>query len=143
MDGKKEIVVVDDNHSNNLLLKEFLDYHFNILPFQSPFKALSYIDNNQPDIIISDLMMPELSGFEFLKKIRSIIPGSVFIFLTAHDNKDYQNEAFNLGADGYLLKPVDFNALSDTINELLMTAKTNNPWKQKEQQQTDPTSPLN
>ena len=123
MAGKKEIVIVDDNHVNNLLLKEFLGHHFNILPFQNPFKALSYINNNQPGIIISDLMMPELSGFEFLKKTRSMVPDGVFIFLTAHDNKEYQNEAFNLGADGYLIKPVNFKVLSDTINELLMTAK--------------------
>tara|TARA_R110000787_G_scaffold138645_1_gene252312 strand:+ start:397 stop:1143 length:747 start_codon:yes stop_codon:yes gene_type:complete len=83
--------------------------------FQSPEKAVVYINENQPDILFLDIEMPVLSGFDVLAQIEN--PNFEIIFVTAYN--DYAIEAFQHAAIGYVLKPIDSLELETAINNAL------------------------
>ncbi|TFG01177.1 MAG: response regulator [Promethearchaeota archaeon] len=107
------IVVVDDNLQFLTYMKVLLEnYDYKVETFRSAVNALSYIENQDyhsiPDLIISDIRMPELSGYEFFKNLSSNpklnrIP---FIFLSGLSSKDDIRLGKYLGADDYITKPV-------------------------------------
>ncbi len=80
--------------------------------FHQPEKAISYINQNPPDILFSDIEMPVLSGFDVLTQIEN--PDFEIIFVTAYNN--YAIQAFQHSAIGYILKPIDTADLKKVIN---------------------------
>jgi len=72
----------------------------------------------QPDIVISDIKMPKMSGIDMVKKIKETDPDQAIIFTTAHSDSTFFLEAIELQVDGYLLKPVDLKQLHRKINKI-------------------------
>ncbi|NPA55910.1 MAG: response regulator [Epsilonproteobacteria bacterium] len=73
---------------------------------------------NDIDIVITDIRMPQISGIEMVKQIKAKNPFVFVIFVTVLDDMKYLKEAINLGVEGYISKPVEFNKLIDKLNQL-------------------------
>lgn len=71
----------------------------------------------KPDIIVSDISMPKLSGIEAARRIRVSLPGIKFVFLTMHANSSYRREALSVGAAGYVLKSSAREELTKTVRD--------------------------
>lgn len=82
-------------------------------------EAMHIFENDSPDLVITDIMMPYTSGLEFLNIIRNNSNKIPVIVLSAVDEENTVLEAFNLGADDFLTKPVKPGELSLRVNRLL------------------------
>jgi len=102
-----KIMVIDDDVKLSDLIKDFLEPHkFRVVCFNNPINALNKIKSQKPDLIILDITMPEMDGFQVLTKIRedSKIP---VIMLTARGEVSDKIVGLELGADDYLAKPFE------------------------------------
>lgn len=120
---KATVLVVDDNRELRDLLKETLSSYFNVHVKSNGKDAYEWVMENRPDIIISDVMMPEMNGFEFTRLIKQDeslchIP---IVLLTAKDSKEHYEEGITAGADDYIVKPFEIGMLSKKINNILLT----------------------
>jgi len=84
-----------------------------VATFIDPYKALSYLEHNTPDLIFLDIQMPEISGMQIAKSIKG---KTMIIFTTAHSQ--YAINGFNLNAVDYLLKPFGFKRFSEAIEKV-------------------------
>jgi two-component system LytT family response regulator len=112
------VVVVDDEEPARMLLREFLAAHKDIeiiAECANGFEAVKAVADRRPDLMLLDVQMPKLDGFEVLELVGS---GITIIFVTAYDN--YAIRAFDVHAVDYLLKP--FSA--ERFNEALDRART-------------------
>ena len=102
-----KIMVIDDDVKLSNLIKDFLEpYKYHIVCFNNPIVALEKIKPAKPDLIILDIMMPEMDGFQVLKKIRESLQTPV-IMLTARGEVSDRIVGLELGADDYLPKPFE------------------------------------
>ena len=114
----KTILLIDDDIRVSSLLKRFLyEAKYNVLEANSGSKGIETAKQSKPDIILCDIMMPEMDGYTVLKHIRAdadtkAIP---FIFLTAKDGTSDFLTGISKGADGYLAKPISREDLIETI----------------------------
>lgn len=116
---KKKILVVDDDEKINQLLSEYLlKFNYVVTSALTPSEGFKIIQSTPPDIIILDIMMPEMDGFEFCKKLRvnSDIP---VIMLTARGDVTDKIVGLELGADDYLSKPFEPRELVARIQSVL------------------------
>jgi CheY-like chemotaxis protein len=130
------ILIVDDNKNNlfslNILIKEYIGA--NVLLAESGYAALGILLEQQVDLIILDVQMPEMDGFETAKAIRSRkknrhIP---IVFLTAaYKSEEFQQQGFELGAADYLTKPIDTPQLITRIHSYLRFIKQDRQHKQE------------
>jgi CheY-like chemotaxis protein len=124
---KSRILIVDDMPDNTLILMSYLSSQgYDIVTAQNGTEALALLASNLPDLIISDIMMPKMGGFEFVEKLRRnytavYIP---IIFLSGKGKGMAEQMAFDLGADGFLEKPVSFTVLKATVEAALAKGKT-------------------
>ena len=81
--------------------------------------ALALIEEHQPHVVISDIHMPFLNGLDMLRKVKEISPNTEIIFLTGYEDFTYAQQAVQLKAFDYLLKPVDSTLLLDKVKEAL------------------------
>ena len=79
--------------------------------------ALNLINEDEPDVMILDLKMPDIDGLEVLRKVKQTRPEIEVIILTGHGNEADRKLCMELGAFAYLQKPLDINVLSDTIQK--------------------------
>lgn len=102
-----KILIVDDDRVNLLLAKKFLSEDYEVITFTSPRDALGYLQLSVPDIILLDLQMPEIDGFEFIKKIRNMpyLSQIPVIFLTGDRSERTEEQCFKVGGADYISKP--------------------------------------
>lgn len=115
----KTLLIVEDEFRIRLLLKDyFIREDFNILEASNGKEAIEMFSKNKVDLVILDIMMPELDGFEVCKIIReaSSIP---IIMLTAREEEDDKLLGYNLGADDYITKPFSPKVLVAKVKALL------------------------
>lgn len=124
---KSTILIVEDHIDVRNVLVELLGLNdFNTLPAKDGKEALELISEESPDLIITDIMMPNLNGFELAKKIRSQtetqhIP---IIFLTAKTSEEDKIRGLELGAIDYITKPFNNRELILKISNLLNTRQS-------------------
>ena len=120
-DKKKSILIVEDSEDVRIYISELLKDSYTIILSENGQKGLESAFDNLPDIIISDVMMPEMDGIEFCKKIKSDWRTSHIpvILLTAKASSENKIEGLETGADDYLTKPFSFRELSVRIKNLL------------------------
>jgi len=115
-----KILLIEDDMQMQELLKDYLqNYDFEVFAYEDPIKALESFDkSNQYDLIVLDLMMPKLDGFEVSKRIRktSEIP---ILISSARDAIGDKELAFEVGADDYLAKPYEPKELIIRISSIL------------------------
>ena len=115
----ENILIIDDDTQLTELLIEFLSsYKFNIVAKHTPEKGLEYLEKKSADVIILDIMLPGMDGFQVLRKIRenSAIP---VIMLTARGEVTDRIVGLELGADDYLPKPFEPRELLARIQSIL------------------------
>ncbi|MFH0760950.1 MAG: two-component regulator propeller domain-containing protein [Bacteroidota bacterium] len=117
----KTILLVEDNKEFRIYLKDSLQEKYSILEAENGRAALELLVTKQPDLIVSDVMMPEMDGLEFCHEIKtnssfSHIP---IILLTAKATQDDEIEGLRQGADEYIIKPFSFEILESRIEYLL------------------------
>jgi len=87
-------------------------------------EALAMLRDNEPDVVILDVMMPGLSGLEVLKQIKVTHPQSQVILLTGHGSTKEGIEGMRLGAFDYLIKPVDIEEMLEKMSQAVKAAGT-------------------
>jgi putative two-component system response regulator len=122
----KTILVVDDSTTNLAIAEEALTDHFNVLTFSSAEKMFPALQKITPDLILMDIEMPGMTGFEAMMQLKandsySKIP---VVFLTALN--DAANKAFGieLGAAGFITKPFSADELLNQIKPLVGFTET-------------------
>jgi len=115
------IVIVDDDATIQSILLAYLQDNYQIAPFDNANLAIDFLLQNHVDLVISDINMPDIDGFGFRNALSKYsntdtIP---FIFLTAEETIDSQDQAAELGVDDYLVKPVKKNQLLAVIKRVL------------------------
>lgn len=127
MDKNKKILLVEDDESLGYLLTEYLTMKdFDIVWKKSGIDALEKLQTDYFDLIIIDVMMPEMDGFTLAKKIKQQFTETPFIFLTARSLKIDVLKGFSIGAVDYLKKPIDEEELVVRLNTLLDTLTVKN-----------------
>jgi len=104
---KKTIFVVDDNRSNLVIANDALQGYYKVITFDSGARLLSVLEKLIPDLILLDVQMPEMNGYEVLEKIKSDsrFENIPVIFLTALDSAVTEVKGLSLGAVDYIIKP--------------------------------------
>lgn len=119
-----KILVLEDDKDLNRTVCSFLN--------QSGYEAVGCLNANEAydtmygntfDLIVSDIMMPEIDGFEFAKAVRSLNENIPILFMTARDDFASKQKGFQLGIDDYMVKPIDLDELFLRIGALLRRAK--------------------
>lgn len=121
------IIVCEDDRSLNKLISTVLsnDGHTVISVFDGK-GAISAFDNTHIDMVVSDIMMPEMDGYELLETLRSVNNNIPFLFVTAKGAIGDKSRAFNLGVDDYMVKPIDIKELVLRVNALLRRSRIAN-----------------
>ena len=110
------LLVIDDSPGSVELLSNGLSQPgLEILTASHPEEGLNLFRNRRPQIVITDLMMPDLSGMEVLERIVEIDPATDVILMTAHYSTESAVEAVKKGASDYLNKPVSIGPLRERI----------------------------
>ena len=119
---KKSVLVVDDEAINISLLAQILKGIYKVKVAKDGEKALKIAATTPPpDLILLDVMMPGIDGFEVCRRLKAG-PGTAnipVVFVTGKNDEAEQAKGMALGAAGYLHKPVDAAAVTDTLRELL------------------------
>jgi len=119
------ILLVDDEQANLELFSAILeDEGYHVLTATNVANALMLLETNKPDLIISDIYMPDTGGFEFYEKVQGMpeLRSVPFIFLSALADRAHVREGKELGADDYLTKPIDIDELVTTVRGKLKRA---------------------
>ena len=113
------ILILDDDKELTSLLSEFLGEHkFKTTVFHAPSEVFKYLEHNKPALLLLDIMLPEMDGFQVLRKIRETLDLPV-IMLTAKGEVSDKVVGLELGADDYLAKPFEPLELLARIQSLL------------------------
>lgn len=122
--SKKKALVVDDESIIRLSLKRFLeDEGLYALTASTGIDALKKIEENQPDIVILDIQLPDTNGLSLLQTIKEMNPSITVIMITGHADVKGAVEAMKIGALDYLEKPIDFENLKNTLSRLSLKFK--------------------
>lgn len=123
----KNILVVDDDLNLNQIVCTFLnDNGYSTQGCLSPFKAYTLMENMSFDAIITDIMMPDIDGFEFAKTVRSSDKTIPILFVSARDDLDPKYKGFCSGLEDYMVKPIQMDELIRRIEALLYRAQAEN-----------------
>ncbi|MBQ8206997.1 MAG: response regulator transcription factor [Bacilli bacterium] len=121
-----KIIVVEDDVKLNNLIKTILEKNSYIVDSAyNPNEAFLKMEKSSYNLIISDIMMPEMDGFEFAKIIRDINKEIPILFITAKDGFEDKRLSYEIGVDDYMVKPIDINELVLRVGALLRRAKIN------------------
>lgn len=125
-----KILVVEDNKNLRKLMVTYLkDNNYETLEAEDGQAALEVIDNNHVDLIICDIMMPNMDGYELSKELRNASYMLPILMVTAKDSIDDKREGFLSGVDDYMVKPVDMDEMILRVGVLLRRANVVNQRK--------------
>lgn len=118
----KILVVEDDKAMNALVCSYLTDNGYSYKACYNGKEALAAMDEDKYDMIISDVMMPEMDGFAFATKVRETDKDIPILFMTALDDKPSKQLGYKIGIDDYVVKPFDCDLLMLRIGALLRRA---------------------
>jgi len=111
-----KLLIIDDSTVNNIILQNLLeDMGYEVSSALNAKDAFEIIKEFSPDLILLDLMMPEISGFDLLRRFRKEKINIPVVIVSAFSGDEYIKKAKELGARDYLLKPVDKENLASCI----------------------------
>lgn len=119
---KKTILVIDDEMSIRMLLENFLSKTYTVITQNDGQEGLNYLEEgNMPDLIVADIQMPNLDGYEFLKNVRAsgFFKNIPMIMLSGIESSIERVKCLKLGADDYLVKPFNPEELAIRIENLI------------------------
>jgi DNA-binding response OmpR family regulator len=131
MDIRKKIMIVDDNNTSLQIGKELLRDSYDVFPLPSAGKMFEALKKIKPDLILLDIKMPDMDGFEIIKILKAddAHANTPVIFLTASHLTTDAVEGFRLGAADYLTKPIRNPALIECVEKHLRAAEESDDGK--------------
>lgn len=117
----KKLLVIDDDLSIRLTLENFLSKDYEVICKKDGIEALEWLEGNQPHLIICDIQMPNMNGYECLDKIRKrgYTRHTPVIMLSATDQSKERIRCYRLGAQDYLIKPFNPEELEELVKKNL------------------------
>lgn len=115
----KILVVEDEKDLNKIITKYLKKSNYSVDSAYNGEEALDYINVGEYDVIILDIMMPKMNGYDFIKRIRRDKNNVAVLMLTAKDSLEDKVKGLDLGADDYLVKPFEFDELLARIRAML------------------------
>jgi response regulator RpfG family c-di-GMP phosphodiesterase len=123
---RRSILLVDDEQDIVNSVKRWLQTGgFKVYGFTNPLQALEYFQNNSGDIdlVLSDIRMQKMNGYELVKRIKAIRPETRVVFMTALEfNEDMSKILPPIKIDGFMLKPGSLENLVNTIESIFLTS---------------------
>lgn len=116
-------VVEDDLDLNRFVSSSLRGAGYDVLSCFDGLEALEKMDGEKCDLLLTDIMMPRMNGFELAESVRSTDKTMPIIFMTAKDDKPSKMLGYNIGIDEYVTKPFDMDVLLMTIKAILRRAK--------------------
>ena len=123
------LVVEDDSKLNQIVCTYLNDSGYTAKGCLNPREAYDLMYNNPYDLIISDIMMPEIDGFQFAETVREINKTIPILFMTARDDMSSKQKGFEAGIDDYMVKPINMDELVLRVGALLRRANIANEKK--------------
>lgn len=117
------ITIVDDIQDNLNIYKDLLSSEFDLELIQNPIELLSFLNSSKTDMVVLDLHMPDINGFDLFAKVRQIYPQIPTIFLTGDPSEDALIKGLDLGAQDFIVKPVSINELIARIKNKVEAKK--------------------
>lgn len=117
-DHKGTILVVDDDVAMRTILTSVLSKDFLVVAKENGLEAMIWLsEGNLPDVILSDIMMPYINGYDFIRNLRQsgIYATIPVVVLSGHDTEDTEERSLSVGADAYLSKPFDPRIVLDYV----------------------------
>jgi len=106
-----KVVLIEDDQTLNRTLKRVIEKKYPVSAFTSPLSAVEYLNENYADVVVSDIRMPDLSGFQILEQIKTARPETYVLLMTGQSSIDESVKAIKAGAYDYIPKPVDTELL--------------------------------
>ncbi len=127
---KKKILVIDDELTMTTLLEFFLSKKYDVMAVNSAEEAEVWLEKNLPDLIISDIQMGEVDGFELLQRIRlrGYTKHTPIIMLSGRSESKEGVKSYKLGAQDYLTKPFNPEELEEVVKKNLYPIHYTNNW---------------
>ncbi len=120
-----KILLVEDEKAVRMLTKVKLRDKYEIIEATDGEDALEKLEQTHIDLMIVDIMMPRMDGFEFVQELRDMGDATPVIMLTAMDSFAHKKKGYNLGIDEYLTKPINYEELTWHIEAILRRSKIN------------------
>lgn len=115
-----QLLLVEDNDTLGFALKEYLDFKgYQVTLATDGLRGLTLFEKHRFDLCILDIMLPAMDGFSLAAEMRRLEPGTPFLFLTARSLRTDKLKGFSIGADDYLVKPIDEEELVARIQVIL------------------------
>ncbi|MGE7603952.1 response regulator [Peribacillus sp. NPDC097675] len=115
---KTSIIIIDDHQLFREGVKRILDFESSfdvVAEGDDGSEAMDLVEEHKPDVVIMDINMPNMNGVEATKMLVQRYPDTKVIILSIHDDENYVQHALKTGAQGYLLKEMDADALIDAV----------------------------
>jgi len=128
---KTILCIEDDRETAALIAEELVEQGFAVDVAHNGQEGLAAILRQPPDLVLCDISLPFMSGFDVLERLTEIAPGfgyMPFVFLTALTDRENELKGRQLGADDFVRKPVDFDVLVAIVNMRLARALRNDTW---------------
>ena len=132
--GKKILCIEDDLETASLIAEEFEEREYEMALAHDGQAGFAAVLKLQPDIVLCDVNIPIMNGFEVLDRLTALTPrfaSMPFIFLTALGDRDNELKGRRLGADDYVVKPVDFEILDTIIRGRLAKVARTEIWSRQ------------
>lgn len=116
------LVVEDDENLNKIICSYLTQNNYRVKGCRNPIEAYKILDAEKFNLIISDIMMPKINGFDFAQEIRKDYPALPILFVTALDDIVSKRKGFNAGVDDYMVKPIIMDEMVLRVGALLRRA---------------------
>lgn len=122
-----QILIVDDNDSIKNLMKTYLLRDgYKVLTASDGLEALEVLDKEHVDLMVADIMMPNMDGYTLTKDLRDSNYNFPILMVTAKESFEDKKKGFQVGTDDYMVKPIDFDEMLLRVSALLRRAKITN-----------------
>lgn len=123
------VLIIEDDTSTRLVTKLHLQNEYQIIEAANGLEALKILEQKHVDLIVADVMMPHMDGYEFVRQLRTVDKATPVLLLTAKKEWQDKKNGFALGIDDYMTKPVHYEELLWRVRALLRRAQINNEKK--------------
>lgn len=127
----KILVVEDDKNLRKLIVTCLEKASYTVFETHNGEEALDLMDKEYVDLIVTDIMMPEMDGYELIKSLREANYNTPILIITAKEDIEDKKQGFNLGADDYMVKPINIDELILRVKSLLRRSNQANERKIK------------
>ncbi len=124
------LLVEDDDDSRDVLVEQFVADGYHVAAVADGSEALHFVRNGleagleayRPDVLVSDIRMPGISGLELLSEIRGLMPALPAVMMTGFGSEKLRQDALTLGCDEVLFKPLSYADMEQTVRRLLLAS---------------------